>query len=117
MYFSYDRRWAEIVGELKQENMYLERKIEHLNTQLQAKVDYEDTYKSRLQCARDELKEVKYTLKKFIFLWLLSILAIKLVQISIIMIVYWPHGKVLKAFIQAVFNCMDQLRSHVFLLH
>ena len=68
MYFSYDRRWAEIVGELKQENMYLERKIEHLNTQLQAKVDYEDTYKSRLQCARDELKEVKYTFQKFIFL-------------------------------------------------
>lgn len=38
--------------------MYLERKIEHLNTQLQAKVDYEDTYKTRLQKARDELHEV-----------------------------------------------------------
>jgi len=52
------RRWAEIVGELKQENMYLERKIEHLNTQLQAKVDFESSYKDRLKAARLELQEV-----------------------------------------------------------
>lgn len=57
------RRWAEIVGELKQENMYLERKIEHLNTQLQAKVDYEDSYKSRIRLVREELQEVGLTLK------------------------------------------------------
>ncbi|XP_067931851.1 citron rho-interacting kinase-like isoform X2 [Watersipora subatra] len=55
------RRWAEIVGELKQENMYLERKIEHLNAQLQAKADFENTHKERLKSVRGELKEVKAT--------------------------------------------------------
>ena len=38
--------------------MYLERKIEHLSTQLQAKTDYESSYKDRLKAARDELHEV-----------------------------------------------------------
>lgn len=52
------RRWAEIVGELKQENMYLERKVEHLNNQLKAKVDYEDSCKSQLKETRDQLKNV-----------------------------------------------------------
>lgn len=47
------------MGELKQENMYLERKVEHLNNQMQAKVDYEDYYKNRLKSVREELQQVK----------------------------------------------------------
>lgn len=38
--------------------MYLETKVERLNNQLQAKIEYESSHKDRLKLVRDELKEV-----------------------------------------------------------
>jgi len=38
--------------------MYLEKKIEHLNNQMQAKVDYEESHKTRLKHAREDAKKV-----------------------------------------------------------
>lgn len=51
------RRWAEIVGELKQEKLFLDTKIGHLEQQLKVKDNFEESYKKRLSAVRKEVDE------------------------------------------------------------